>query len=503
MCFRIIWFVRYFLFTHFLAIKELELGKVNSISYNESMDWIAVGYSTGKICVWDATKAQQVKLVTGVFDNPVLQISFLDEPTKIFASDSNGNVKIVNLTKVLHYYAQSISFECTLHDGPVIDLDVVSTENKCFVAFIAKNHLCLYDMKGIPVLIREIVLDMPILKHHQEQPLPYLSWRPLLSTAKKKRPTLAVALGRIIRIYEITPYDKAEEDNAIETPFDICGLAWIAERVIMVVDAREQLNVIDPKSEDAIVESYDISHLERNCELHFNVKSFHNSIGDCDNILYIMGKHTFSSIIIKTWDERVDSLIKMGLWPEALSLADDFHKGRGRAVIGLPDDASQSREITSQYITDAITKYLRVMLKSEKPSRETFKSVGTTCVDYCLRVHRLDILFETVHETFQQSGYEGTFLELLEPFILKDELKTIPNDIFDKFVYHYSKAETVLRLDKCVCRLDLSEYDFDKVIRYCRRSGMELVESMVYAYNEEKGEYINPLNLLMTYVRFV
>jgi hypothetical protein len=470
---------------------------VSSIDYWEQFDWILVGYSTGKICIWEAEKAQQIKLIVGVFTSPVIRISFLDEATRIIASDTEGNIKLVSLTKVLLLYAQTVSWELLLPDGPVIDMDVILIDNTCLVAFATRTRLFIYDMKGAPVLLKEpIVMDIPILRRDQEVPLPYLTWRP---HSKKTKPTLAVAHARMLRIYEIDK-DKVEEDVTIETQFDICGLVWTAQRVIIIVDAREQVFLIDPKSEDSIVESYDITHLERHYDTTFgSVKSFHSSLTHAPAIVYIMGKHTFSSIIIKPWDERVDSLIKMGLWPEALSLADDFHKGRGRAVIGLPEDAAQSRQITSQYITDAITKYLRVMLKSDRPNREIFKTVGTTCVDYCLRVHRLDILFNTVHETFQTNGYEGTFLELLEPFILKDELKTMPSDIFDKFVYQYSKPELCLRLDQCISRLDLSNFEFEKVLRYCKRKNLELHQSMVYAYNEEKGEYITPLALVMEY----
>lgn len=41
------------------------------------------------------------------------------------------------------------------------------------------------------------------------------------------------------------------------------------------------------------------------------------------------------TVHLLTWQERIETLVGAGLWLDALSLALDFHEGRGKAIVGM------------------------------------------------------------------------------------------------------------------------------------------------------------------------
>lgn len=51
--------------------------------------------------------------------------------------------------------------------------------------------------------------------------------------------------------------------------------------------------------------------------------------------IYLLGMHSIHTVHLLTWQERIETLVGAGRWLDALSLALDFHEGRGKAIVGM------------------------------------------------------------------------------------------------------------------------------------------------------------------------
>lgn len=56
------------------------------------------------------------------------------------------------------------------------------------------------------------------------------------------------------------------------------------------------------------------------------------------------------------------------------------------------------------------------------------------------------------------------FLELLEPYILKDMLGSLPPEIMQALVEHYSTKGWLQRVEQCVLHMDMLSLDFNQVL---------------------------------------
>ena len=72
------------------------------ISFNGKM--VASGFEQGQIAFWDLTKKQCIKLVSNIFETPVLQIKFISADNNLLASDNEGNLQLLKLKKNLLSY---------------------------------------------------------------------------------------------------------------------------------------------------------------------------------------------------------------------------------------------------------------------------------------------------------------------------------------------------------------------------------------------------------------
>jgi hypothetical protein len=57
----------------------------------------------------------------------------------------------------------------------------------------------------------------------------------------------------------------------------------------------------------------------------------------------------------------------------------------------------------------------------------------------------------------------GTFLELLEPYILKDTLRGLAPAVMQALVEHYSEKGWLQRVEQCILHMNIASLDFNQV----------------------------------------
>lgn len=71
-----------------------------SIDIASNGNIVATGFEDGAVGFWDLQKKQCVKIVSNIFETPVLQIKFISGDT-VLASDNAGNLNLLKLKKSL------------------------------------------------------------------------------------------------------------------------------------------------------------------------------------------------------------------------------------------------------------------------------------------------------------------------------------------------------------------------------------------------------------------
>ncbi|KAG0474550.1 hypothetical protein HPP92_014236 [Vanilla planifolia] len=89
----------------------------------------------------------------------------------------------------------------------------------------------------------------------------------------------------------------------------------------------------------------------------------------------------------------------------------------------------------------------------------------------------------------------GTFLEILEPYILRDMLGCIPPEIMQALVEHYSSKGWLERVEQCILHIDISSVDFNQVVRLCREHG--LYGALIYLFTRGLDDFKAPLEELL------
>lgn len=76
-----------------------------------------------------------------------------------------------------------------------------------------------------------------------------------------------------------------------------------------------------------------------------------------------------------SWRARVEKLIMLNFWEEGLKLANEFYKGSGTAVVGLPTEASMRAELIGDFIRHKLIEYFEMEM-AEFDSQKGKQSVN-------------------------------------------------------------------------------------------------------------------------------
>ncbi|KAJ2180810.1 hypothetical protein GGF45_001817, partial [Coemansia sp. RSA 551] len=183
------------------------------------------------------------------------------------------------------------------------------------------------------------------------------------------------------------------------------------------------------------------------------------------------------------WAERLELLATQGQLVDVIALATGFYQARtGQIVVGLPrvqraGDAGQLRRqaLVGGRLADLMRRALQSTLAVDRTPRATdaeVRALATVCVQACLALSDMQILFTDVFESFASEPYRLAFLETVEPFILSGAITRVPAQMLNALIDVFgSMLSHVQRLGAVLYALDLQhgEFDIDRVLGCCRK----------------------------------
>jgi len=194
-----------------------------------------------------------------------------------------------------------------------------------------------------------------------------------------------------------------------ELAYKLLSLTWLNSRTVTVIDVTERAHVLDVRSEEEL-EIVDLADVK----LVYG-SSFYKSLATGGNVsralacageracyqavvatggqVILLGSKAIHVLILRTWSERIDVLVRNDRYSDALSLARSFYDGTARAVVGLSignvlrrkeQVAERIMQLLSQYVTLSMTKLCPSHGKLEE--LETYFQVSQSFTRCCLSV---------------------------------------------------------------------------------------------------------------------
>ncbi|CAM8890178.1 unnamed protein product [Rhodiola kirilowii] len=374
----------------------------------------------------------------------------------------------------------------------------------------------------------------------REGSMPYIAWRCMVKPsgslteiapveAAGKVSLLAIAWDRKVQVAklvksELKIYGKWTLDSVA------VGVAWLDDQLLVVLTATGKLylfaedgNLIHQTSflvdrysgDDLIAYHTNFNNMFGNPE-----KAFHNCLAVRGATIYVLAPMHLTVARLLPWKERIQVLRKGGDWMGALNMALTLYDGQFHGVIDLPKTLDSVHVAILPYLVELLLSYvdevfsyisvafcnqLEKMVNVDESSlmgssvhseiKEQFTRVGGVAVEFCVHIKRTDILFDEIFPKFVAVQQKDTFLELLEPYILRDMLGALPPEIMQALVEHYSSRGWLQRVEQCVLHMDISSVDFNQVVRLCREHG--LFAALIYLFNKGLHDYKAPLEELL------
>lgn len=128
-------------------------------------------------------------------------------------------------------------------------------------------------------------------------------------------------------------------------------------------------------------------------------------------------------------------------------------------------------------------------------AKSHYQMLAGVCIEYCAIIGRTDLLFGEIFNRFKEAGKSDVFVELLEPYILSEKLRSLSPLAMQEFVRHYSANDKLPQVEQCILHLNVAELDIDTILKLCHDH--ELYSALIYIYNEGLNDYTTPIDVLL------
>uniref|UniRef100_H2ZCD2 Vacuolar protein sorting-associated protein 8 central domain-containing protein n=1 Tax=Ciona savignyi TaxID=51511 RepID=H2ZCD2_CIOSA len=506
-------------------------GSVTALTFNMDATRLLVGYAKGEILMYDVTNGKLLRTITDAHPpgTAVLHIKFTDDPTLAVCNDSGGSVFELNFRRLMG--VRSCESRC-LFSGSRGEVCAIQTLhlNKNIADHPLRDRHMLAMGTLTKVLVVALRPQIKIVFAHRLSThptcVPLLAWQLTIlhtSTSRLIEPVLLFGRGDVLYFFQVKceGWDTVNfiHLRTMNLTYKLINLAWLNSKTILLLDIRENVHVVDvdsqtglqKKSLDYVKLTYSSSAFKSlanggNVSQALAVIGEHatyHSMVQYNGQAYFLGEDSVVSAAMTTWKQRIQ-LALVHSHKEALQLALMFYDGKAKAVVGLLGEPQQQREEVAELLLDVLVEFVDLSMTKLCPDSgklqvliEFYRNVVPICVNHCLHIGRVDVLFGRIYERFRVDCVaHGAFLECLEPYILNNQLQSISPEVMQDFVTHYQAKGMLSNVESCLLHLDVSSLDLHQVLHLCWAHG--LYDAIISIHNRSMKDYLGPLFELLS-----
>lgn len=396
-----------------------QYGAISALSINNDCSRLLCGFAKGQITMWDLASGKLLRSITDAHPpgTAILHIKFTDDPTLAICNDSGGSVFELTFKRVMG--VRTCESRCLFSGskGEVCCIEPLHSKPEL------KDHpITQFSLLAMASLTKILVIGLkPSLKVWMTFPygrmdpssVPLLAWH-FVAVHNYVNPMLAFCRGDVVHFLLV----KRDESGAIHVTkqkhlhlyYDLINFTWINSRTIVLLDSVEKLHVIDRQTQEEL-ETVEISEVQlvynsshfKSLATGGNVsqalalvgeKACYQSISSYGGQIFYLGTKSVYVMMLRSWRERVDHLLKQDCLTEALALAWSFHEGKAKAVVGLSGDATKRKAIVADRMVEILFHYADRALKKcpdqgkIQVMEQHFQDMVPVIVDYCLLLQR-------------------------------------------------------------------------------------------------------------------
>ena len=365
-----------------------QYGAISALSINNDCSRLLCGFAKGQITMWDLASGKLLRSITDAHPpgTAILHIKFTDDPTLAICNDSGGSVFELTFKRVMG--VRTCESRCLFSGskGEVCCIEPLHSKPEL------KDHpITQFSLLAMASLTKILVIGLkPSLKVWMTFPygrmdpssVPLLAWH-FVAVHNYVNPMLAFCRGDVVHFLLV----KRDESGAIHVTkqkhlhlyYDLINFTWINSRTIVLLDSVEKLHVIDRQTQEEL-ETVEISEVQlvynsshfKSLATGGNVsqalalvgeKACYQSISSYGGQIFYLGTKSVYVMMLRSWRERVDHLLKQDCLTEALALAWSFHEGKAKAVVGLSGDATKRKAIVADRMVEILFHYADRALK--------------------------------------------------------------------------------------------------------------------------------------------
>ncbi|XP_012585745.1 PREDICTED: vacuolar protein sorting-associated protein 8 homolog [Condylura cristata] len=503
-----------------------QYGAISALSINNDCSRLLCGFAKGQITMWDLASGKLLRSITDAHPpgTAILHIKFTDDPTLAICNDSGGSVFELTFKRVMG--VRTCESRCLFSGskGEVCCIEPLHSKPEL------KDHpITQFSLLAMASLTKILVIGLkPSLKVWMTFPygrmdpssVPLLAWH-FVAVHNYVNPMLAFCRGDVVHFLLV----KRDESGAIHVTkqkhlhlyYDLINFTWINSRTVVLLDSVEKLHVIDRQTQEEL-ETVEISEVQlvynsshfKSLATGGNVsqalalvgeKACYQSISSYGGQIFYLGTKSVYVMMLRSWRERVDHLLKQDCFTEALALAWSFHEGKAKAVVGLSGDASKRKAVVADRMVEILFHYADRALKKcpdqgkIQVMEQHFQDMVPIIVDYCLLLQRKDLLFSQMYDKLSENSVaKGVFLECLEPYILSDKLVGITPQVMKDLIVHFQDKKLMENVEALIVHMDITSLDIQQIVLMCWEN--HLYDAMIYVYNRGMNEFISPMEKL-------
>lgn len=299
----------------------------------------------------------------------------------------------------------------------------------------------------------------------------------------------------------------------------IVAVQWLSRSVIGVLTISQQLIILEDPSLH-VMESVDLiqKHIYHrdvfSTQLHQVVEQTDNEDSEMHGVVadafyqsfrvykgrvFMLGVNDVSIGVVSNWADRLTALLEHGDNVTAIQLAKNYWTGQsGGVTVGLPEDADARHAVVGERLLELMTASVRYTFFEAQEERPLHGLVAE-CFDACVTMNEQDFLFDQVYDPFKDAGKEDAFLEVLETYIMDDEITSVPPPVVKDLVVLFVDKDQIAHLEEVLCRLDPRTFDIDQITTLCKTH--YLYDALIFVWNEALRDYVTPLMDLLALVR--
>ncbi|ODQ65051.1 hypothetical protein NADFUDRAFT_51650 [Nadsonia fulvescens var. elongata DSM 6958] len=530
-----------------------EYGNITALSSSADSTYIAGGYSTGHIVVWDLSRPSQPQMHTAPVNSSrllpnkkeghlegstITHISFIGKRhTAIVSSDSTGMAffhntirtlisKIVHVSRLAGRYPYEMKGKrpSTILSMSVNPLGsgISSTDDLGLVAIMTPQVLAV--ISTLPSVETKCKTGRPKVVDNAMGFSGSLAWFPAMKTKNAQgklfssNPKLAYCWSNVLTIAEISgdsvsPTLQMKSKKRLQADEAIVSIQWLNSNIILLVTITQQILIVNEITMN-IISTHDIlpKHIMHH-NYFFNTlrnltipdaegnerpviiaDAFFNSFKCFKGRIFLLGLYELVAGTLTSWADTLLSIMNNGNYIEAIKLSAKYYTGIevDLLLLGLPLDDKQRHKLVRENILEIISASMKFAFNKGKISENKAELVELleVCLDSVVKVKAPEEFIQDLY-IFYEANLRDEFFETLEPYILDGRLIKLSPHVFHDLVIVYTKNKADNRLEELICCLDIRNLDLDLTISLCEKH--HLRDSLVFIWNRALKDYMTPL----------